>query len=83
MIELFYSGPDMKSPRLSLLHLVIATTIASASVSALASVGSCFVPGECVDSLHVGSAVVADKEECLDLCESDQPRWSTKTIALY
>ncbi len=30
---------------------------------------SCFQPGECVDSLHIGGSITDTKEKCLDMCK--------------
>jgi hypothetical protein len=33
---------------------------------------NCFVPGECLSSIHIGGREVNDKRECLELCKSTE-----------
>jgi len=30
----------------------------------------CFLPGECVSSIHIGGDVVANRDECRTLCKT-------------
>ncbi len=34
---------------------------------------SCFEPGECMNSLYLGSLSTHDIQECLDFCQDDTP----------
>jgi len=32
----------------------------------------CFVPGECVSSIHLGGKVVENHKDCLNLCKNEE-----------
>lgn len=53
---------QLKSPVVALVA-VITTLVSSTSAQ------TCFLPGECTNSPHVGGVVVASKEDCLQQCE--------------